>query len=293
MILIKKGWFILILNYSEEKIETIFLTNNTTQIPKQDFNIILSPSFYWTKIKKIPVYTTYQAKEYAKSLFEGQLLQDDYNYFVKKIRNNEFRFFAYSPTKIKELIKNKDAEIKNIQKIYFAQNEFESWFNETTHKAIDTNDGSYLTTIKNNIVLVPSLIEKNIIKIDEVIDQIQLSKNYITFGSGFGINKIGKKGLAIAVVASIVLMIGMTINIISNITKINKISNSLEKKLNKLNLPKTSFELKAMANESKQKVEKQLKIRENIKKLSSLDRTQYGKIEKITITSKEVLVYDK
>ncbi len=95
---------------------------------QKSFNIILSPEFYWVKKKKLPVKFAFQAKKYAKALFEGFLPNDEYNYIVSK-ENEEFIFIAFSEKQIVNFMKTINIKAEQIGKIYFAQ--FENKFFKT------------------------------------------------------------------------------------------------------------------------------------------------------------------
>lgn len=102
--------------------ETVVLDTDVTLRTAADtkYNIILSPSLYWVKRVTLPLKYVHEVKKIAPTLFEENLLDGNYNYFVYK-EEETFLVFAYEDSKIIALLSQKGIALQNVAFLSFAQ----------------------------------------------------------------------------------------------------------------------------------------------------------------------------
>ncbi len=276
--------------FGSSKSNHFFLDKNTKEFATHSVNIILSPSFYWTKIQEIPVLTVYGAKEYSNSIFEGLLPEGNWTYFVQKEAKNLYRFFAFDQDELLDFIISIGGDEQYVRSLYFAQNEFDDILDDEQSKFISISDNKCMTKIQNSVVLVPKTIVTDSIDMDDILDDIKLSQHDIKIDTNISINT---DIFMVFIVVGLIFSSGFVINIINYNMEIAKLENNITEKIKILKLPETSFELEAIATQSSAKIKEQINIRKNIKQISSIKTTQYGKIKKLKITKEKLSVYDK
>jgi hypothetical protein len=242
-----------------KKINTIFLDISTVEVDYYDkCNIILSPALYWTKVVELPAKTIYGAKEYTESIFAGMLSNDlEYKYHIQKSENNQFRFFAFCKETIEEKIEELNMDIASVQNIYFAQNEFDKQY------YISISDNRCIVTLYGTMCILPYSMVDDAVDIDDTMENLSLSKEKVQFNSDVNIdNDVFKYIVSIL----IILNVSFGINSINDNIKIHSEENKLNNKIDKLKLPHTNYELRALATKHQDIVKEQLKIREKLKK---------------------------
>jgi len=280
----------LIFGSSKSKSNHIFLDKNTKEFAAHSVNIILSPSFYWTKLQELPVLTVYGAKEYSNSIFEGLLPEGNWTYFVQKEDKNLYRFFAFDQDELLDFITSIGGDKQYVRSIYFAHNEFGDMLDDEQTKFISISDDKCMTKVQNSVVLVPKVMVSDSVDIDDILHKIKLSSNDIKIDTNISINT---DIFIVFVVVGLIFSFGFIINIINYNIEIAKLENNITEQIKTLKLPETSFELEAMSAKSSVNIKEQINIRKNIKQISSIKTTQYGKIKKLKITKDKLSVYDK
>ncbi len=267
-----------------------FLDKSTKEFATHHVNVILSPSFYWTKLQELPVLTVYGAREYSTSVFEGLLPEGNWTYFVQKEDKNLYRFFAFDQDELLDFIESIGGDKQYVRSLYFAQNEFSDILDEEQTKFVSINDDKCMTKVQDTLVLIPKTMVSNSEYIYDVINDVSLSSNNIKIDTNISINT---DIFMVFVVVGLIFSLGFIINIITYNIEIAKLENKTIEKIKTLKLPETSFELDAIATQSSAKIKDQINIRKNIKQISTIKTTQYGKIKKIKITKDKLSVYDK
>jgi len=151
--------------------DTIFLQKNTTKLDiNQNINLILSPEFYWVRLFDIPIKSKKEVLKVLPNLFEDFFDTDGYSYFAIKQDNQKYLCFAYKKSEILNYCKSINLDIKYIDKIYFAQNEFYNIVN-----AINI-DGTVYTYQDNIFVKIPKNME-SLFKIENIdLSSLSLSE---------------------------------------------------------------------------------------------------------------------
>ncbi len=113
---------------------------------EQMLDLILSPSFYWVKHVSVPVKSLSEVKRFLPSLFEDSVPEGKYSYYAYEC-GDAYLIFAYDDKKILDALAEKKIHSEQINKIYFAQSEFEN-----ASDAIAIDESSVLD-VENHVVL--------------------------------------------------------------------------------------------------------------------------------------------
>lgn len=90
------------------------------------YNVILSPSLYWVKKLSLPLKYTHEVKKILPTLFEENLPEGNYNYYVYK-EDDAFICFAYEDRKILEVLEQKGISPSDVKSFFFAQTALEGF----------------------------------------------------------------------------------------------------------------------------------------------------------------------
>jgi len=116
---------------------------------KQIFDLILSPSFYWVKHITIPIKSTSELKKFLPSLFEDTVPEGKYSYYAYP-DGDAYLAFAYDDKNILDLLSKKGISSEQINRVYFAQSEFQQM-----HEAISIDENSVLDVEDHVVVKLP------------------------------------------------------------------------------------------------------------------------------------------
>jgi hypothetical protein len=157
-------------------INTLLLQENKTFHTNEKVNIILSCEMYWCKIFSIPIDSMSEVKTVLPSFFEEYFDTTNYKFLAIKKAKHTYLSFAYNEQDIIEKIKKSNLEFKQVQNIYFAQNELVEKFEES--KIYTINDSLY--AIQNELLVqVPELLSQDLQKEQFDLNSISLSKHKI------------------------------------------------------------------------------------------------------------------
>jgi hypothetical protein len=163
-------------------IKTILLQKDSIHDVTTNINVILSPTFYWTRIFEIPINSKKEALTVVPNLFEEFITAGIYAYEIQKLEDNKYLCFAYNENTILDSLEKAKIKLKNVENLYFAQNEFLAFNDEV---AIEYGNEKYI--YQNDVLIkVPNnlLLNVNTKIID--IESLKLSKKTIS------INKTSK-----------------------------------------------------------------------------------------------------
>ncbi|MDR0408465.1 MAG: hypothetical protein LBH45_06100 [Campylobacteraceae bacterium] len=227
------------------------------------FDIVLSPKYYWTKIENLPVKYTFQAKEYAPSVFDGFIPKGDYSYKAIK-QNGKFLLFAYDAKNILENLEALGIKLTHVRNIYFAQTEFIDY-----PSAIKIDNESVLITHSEKVVKVPLSLAKEYVGINKVLQTLKLSKNIIKLGK---FNRFYEKQGALRGI--IYVLVFLIVVFFAELLYLSHILSSQEAQKDKIlkqySLPSTEIQLNALLNQQDRINKQQKAIRENVSKIFKL-----------------------
>ncbi|MDR1555179.1 MAG: hypothetical protein LBS39_04035 [Campylobacteraceae bacterium] len=236
---------------------------DTGKITLYDLNavdIILSPKYYWTKIEKLPVKYTFQAKEYAPSVFDGFIPKGDYSYKVIK-QKDDFLLFAYDTKNILESLEALGINPPDVRKVYFAQTEFANY-----PLPIKIDSKNVLMTHNEKIIKAPLSLAKEYVNIKDVLQTLKLSKNIIKLGkfNHFYEKQSALKGIMYVFVFLMILFLGESLYLVS---ALSSQEDKKEKILEQYSLPSTELQLNALLKQQENINKQQSAIREKISEI--------------------------
>ena len=104
----------------------VFVDTQSVDVHSEEkLDIILSPRYYWVKRQVLPVKYLRDVKKLLPSLFEDTLEEGKYSYSAYK-EGEEYLLFAYKDKEILDQLSACGIEAHHINKIYFAQSEFDT-----------------------------------------------------------------------------------------------------------------------------------------------------------------------
>lgn len=229
--------------------ELLFITNEKVYGDISSNNkVILSPSFYWIKKKKLKLLFEFQATDYANSVFEGFLPDGEFQYIVKK-SDDEFLFLAYDKAAILEKLKKLGLETSNISSLYFSQFELK--------ESLPLNvDNSSLVIIDDVVQIISQKLAQNDIYL--MLPSLKLSSTNIH------INSSVKFSFTPFLVFLFVLFVVEYIAVTMDVSSIENKKNEIKKEYK---LPTTSYELNSILSKYEKQDNEQKFIREALEKI--------------------------
>lgn len=254
-------------NILKSKNRVIFLHNEEIDFSmEQKYDIILSPSYYWVKKEKLPVKYEYQAKSFANSIFDGLIPDGQYNYFASK-HEDFFYIFAYDDNFILNKIASLGLKPSQIDNVYFAQTEF---VNQELPIQISSNEA--MVNSFGVMINVPIELVDNAIPIHELLSQIKVSKHTVALSR---FSQILDEKSFNTILTLIFLLIITTFANYYILKQEQKIQISKSKEIYETyNLPSSSFQIESIIGSLKSISKEQLKIRDAVKELFSIQLAQ-------------------
>lgn len=289
---------------------TIFLSKETIyeqNKKKEKLNIILSPEFYWVKIFNIPVPNTQSAILLLPNLFEEYFPTIGYSFYIIKLENNKYLSFAYDEKLIFEQLKKSKIPTKKIINIYFAQNEFDTYFKK---KLFGFEDGEISKTnkpqglkykneifiYKENLFLkLPQNLADNF-KDKNDLDEINISELELSLHSfNFDSYKKYMENRPLFIASGILFTLGCLLLLQGFI--LNSTSNSYPSKIEQIkeeySLPQSLIETNALLDEYKNIEAKNQKSSEAIEFILALTVANNYTIDTLNIENGKFIVIFK
>ncbi len=261
-------------------VETIFLDSTSNNfITTENVNVILSPSLYWVKKISLPVKYLRDVKTLLPSLFEDTVNEGVYSYSAYK-SGDYFFIFAYEDKKILDLLSSKGISPAQIKNVYFAQSEF-----STFNHPITINETQSMYLKDELLVLIPTTWLEESFDLD--IKTITLSKNNITLKQFNHI--VNDKSLYTIAGIFILLIVVVGVEYIIAQQKLNETSNMRDELFITHSLKPTMMQNRSMLKEYKKTHTRQIKIRENISYMLSLNLKKTVNIALITLKSNKLI----
>jgi len=264
----------------------ILLHKGLNSIPKASkYDLLLSPEFYISKIEKLPVKYSFQAKKLAPSILEDSLPTNNiYEYFVKKDANS-WQLFAYSPKEIEEFLKSCcKIDANKIGNIYFA----DQLKDILVKVPVGVDEKNALTLIDGKATIVPRsmLTSQNYAKFTSKLRPKKAFKFHLASKSSKD-SKLDKNSIIVSVLLSLIAIAF----IVEGISYKKALKQEEEKTANLLsNNP--SLQGKMIRDSIKNKYEKiekrERSIRELLNKYSQLS-SKKSVLEKLNIEGNKLV----
>lgn len=230
--------------------QRIYLNKETTDFPKETFDVVLSPTFYWIKKEELSL-SKQKKRAIAPSLFESELPSGEYDYFVK-----DNHFIAFDRNQIKTFLEEKNVSLNKIRRLYFAEYEY----------------GEFLTEVDGLHFEIPGDAPPS-------FSDTKPTHFYVSFHS------VDKNLKAVPIV--IVLSLFTILNVLSYFSfSTSQIQAEMSEIRKKYTLPQTTYQLLSEVARYKEMEEIQMDLREKLYKLTR-KRDNY---EKIVIEKEKIVV---
>jgi len=229
-------------------LKTILYTKDFNEDIKEPVNVILSPQFYWIKKIDIPIKSFKEAKKLAKNLFK--LDEKRYKFFALKIDKNYYAIAIEKDLKL-------NIDKKYIKNIYIAQSELKNF------NCINVNEKYIIKKIEDLLFCFPKEECQN--NIDEILKNIKLSKNKINLLNTIEINT---KNFILINLSILFIAIYFFIQGFAYKKELENIKIKQHKLFENSNLPKTTFQLKAILNNLQSKYKNIQKIKKDLEILT-------------------------
>jgi hypothetical protein len=247
----------------------LFLTKTSQYNYEQKVDIILSPELYWVRVFEIPVTNKKDIISVIPNFFEDFLDIENYKFYFISLEDNKKLCFAYDEDLILQTIKNANITLNQVSNIFFAQNEF---------KGIDSFkfDNNYFIYQDDILLKVP----KELIATNEIInydmDKVNLSKNkiYINTTNKYIDNK------SIYIFSFIFIIIGLINFGKSGIvnSKIDTIISNQQDIKKEYQMLSTMLQTKSIIKSLEKKEQKQIILRQRLKKDFDLKKQSIQRI---------------
>ena len=273
---------ILKLATSAKKRESLlFLTPDTPPLEALESRVIvvLSPAFYWFKAQELPVSRASQAKALAPSVFDGTIDEGEYSYMAIK-REEGFWLFAYDDALIASKLTDLGLKPSHIEAIYFAQSECFD-----IPEAIEIDAHYALISTEGVVSLAPLAYVPKAVSYSSYFDNHTFSKERVHVNF-FQNSFIDEKYIYALMSLSILFMLLYLTEYIIHHNSLTKEALRGYTLAQKYALPETSFEIKGLKNSLKAKEKRQIKLREDMKKLLTLPLQKGEYITKIELKEK-------
>ncbi len=260
-----------------------YLTSRSPIEESGEFDVILSPEFYWIKRVSLPVKRVSAAKSLAPSIFESALPSGEYDYEVQK-SGDEFIIIAYNKDRISNTLKEKFSNDARVRSLYFAQNEFKD-----LEGCCGVDQNSSLINLDGLIMQVPRVCTESKKEITEYLDGKNLSKNRISLGA-LESNIIGKREFYLLSAGVFTLFLSLLLEFIDYKNRISLLDEKRSELISKYNLPETSMQLDSIKKSLTKSFQEQKRVRDEISELSNLSLKDGEYIESIVADTKGVVV---
>ncbi len=264
-------------NIFEKSREVFFITKQSRLRTEGKVTLVLSPEFYWIKKEELPVKRVYEAKRLAPSVFDGFLPEGNFSYIVYK-EDEKFILIAYDKEEILKTLENIVDDMNNIEEIYFAQTEFSD-----IEGCVEIDDKNAIASIEGVIVQIPRRCANPSMRIDELLEGMELSKYKIKIGAQ---EVMGKKELVLYAAVFALFTLSFLTEYAIYKTEIKKMQTRKAQILTKYNLPRTSIQLKSIKNSLLKSYNTQKRIRDTIDYLGSVELKKGEFIDMISVDTK-------
>ena len=268
----------------EIKRQAIYLSDEveiTENIGKEKIDIVISPKFYWIKKEELKIANEKEAINFANSVFEGQIPDDElinYRFLATKFSDEYFIFIAYNPREILAKIEEFNIPLNKIGKIYTSQTEFKELDN-----SLNINSQKQLIILDGIVSEFPQSYKNDNLTVQEFLNQTSRTKYNLDLSGIFNENNISTPLLLSIPIALSIYLIG---NIVALNKSINNIDSEIEKRKEQYKLPATSFQIQSIKDRYQKIEAEQNRLRSYLLWLQIKKFNKYGKIKYLNLTKR-------
>jgi len=270
----------------KSKTKILYFTQNSPIHEIGDYNLILSPMFYWVKKVDLPVKKISAAKKLAESIYEGSLPEGDFAYEVSKA-GDEFIIIAYDKEKISNEIAQKFTKNAKVSAVYFAQNEFAD-----LKECCGIDKVSSLVNLDGLIMQVPRLCTESKQEVSDYLKGKKLSNKKISLGS-LESSVISKKELYALAAGILFLFSSFVLDWVNYQSATTALDERRSEIISTYKLPQTSIQLNSIKKSLTKTFKTQKKIRDEVYAFNTISLQKGEFIESINASKKETVVIIK
>ncbi len=263
-----------------KRLKILFLDKETDYNGTDErLNIILSPSYYWFKQEVLPVKYAAQAQNLAPSRFDGVVPEGHYKYAVIK-QEDQFWLFAYDEVRIAEKLKALGIKPSQVEAFYLAQNEF----HHLEYPVAITEDR---VLVQNDAVIsvMPRAYVGTAQPLETALNALTLSRHSVNLNL-FQNSVLDEKWIYRFSAISIVFIVLYLISYLVLKHDLKELRTEQYALTKQYELPETSFQLKSLIRSLTSKEDRQLAVRQQLKKLFSLRLLGGDYVKKFELNAK-------
>ena len=265
----------------KKPLETIFLDPYSDRFEIEDeVNVILSPSLYWVKKLTLPVKSIRDVKPLLSSLFEDSIPDGNYSYSVYK-SGAEFYIFAYEDKVILDTLQDKGISAKQVQKVYFAQSEFDG-----IDGAMKINEKQSIYVKDGVVVLVPCCWIEEKSELD--LQNIKLSKRGIRLKQ-FG-HIVDEKSIYSIIFVLLFFIFIMVVEYAITLKNISSVDDLRAEVFVKNDLKPTMMQNQSMLKTYKSLHEKETKLRTYISYILNINLKETQNLSLLSLKERKLIV---
>jgi len=266
-----------------KRLKILFLDKQTHYDGADErLRIILSPAYYWFKDEALPVKYVSQAQSLAASQFDSTVPEGNYKYAVIK-KDDRFWLFAYDEIRIAETLKALGIKPAQVEAFYFAQNEFQH-----LERPVEITDNRVLVQNEGVVSVMPRTYVDATQTLESVLDQLKLSKHKVSLNL-FQNSVLDEKWIYRFSVMSIIFIVLYLTSYLLLKSDLKELRTEQYTLTQKYQLPETSFQLKSLMRSLTSKEDRQLALRQQLKKLFSLPLASGDYVKKFEFNAKGAL----
>ncbi|MCH9812316.1 MAG: hypothetical protein K0U47_00025 [Epsilonproteobacteria bacterium] len=262
------------------------MTQNSPITESGEFDVILSPEFYWVKKVALPVKKISAAKKLAASVYEGSLPAGEYTYEVSKL-GDEFVIIAFDKERVSTVLKEKFTQGAKISGVYFAQNEFSE-----LSECCGVDEDNSLVNLNGLLMQIPRKCTESKKEIGDYLKDKKLSTHKITLGA-FESSVISSKTVSFLAAGVLFLLVSNVIDWVNYQRAVSMLEDQRAEITSEYGLPQTSMQLKSIKKGLIKTYTTQKKIRDEVFSLQSIVLKKGEYIERIKSNAKETEVVIK
>jgi len=283
---LKRGRLIILTKIFKSKTKLLYFTQNSPIHQIGNYDLILSPMFYWVKKVELPVKKLSAAKKLAESIYEGSLPEGDFAYDVSKV-GDEFIIIAYDKETISKEISKKFIKNAKVNSVYFAQNEFSD-----LKACCGIDKVNSLVNLDGLIMQVPRLCTESKKEVGAYLKDKKLSNKRISLGS-LESSVISSKEVYMLAAGVAFLFSSFVLDWFNYSSATTLLDERRSEIVSKYKLPQTSIQLNSIKKTLTKTFNVQKKIRDEVFVFNSISLKKGEFIESINANTKETVVIIK
>ncbi len=262
------------------KTTPFFLHKNAKPQTGGEFDVILSPQYYWVKKVALPVKKVSDARKLAESVFEGSLPEGEYSYEVSKAADGDFILIAYDRKNIAEVIDTTFVEKAKVKHVYFAQ-----FACRDLDSCCSIDETGSLVNLDNLLMHIPRNCTDPKLSVDDYLQGKKLTGPQVKLGS-LDVEVVDRRTFALMATAAGLFLIALGIGYADYKHAASQLEEQKQALIQKYDLPPTTMQLESIRKRLLKTYKTQKRIREALYQLSGVTLPEHASVKNLDIDSK-------